>query len=508
MQEKEELTNLITETSLQNKEMNSSHEKKSKDNVENKTLKINAKLPKQTIKNSTKTGLDAKKTTKSSQTKTANTEKTSTSKTNKTTNSTNSSKTENVISQNSEKTKNLQSKVENSQKAKTSTKTKTATKTTDSENSQKEKVSQTTTSSKAKANTSQTKTQTKRTNSTSQPKKNTQQKNSTDTLKKEKISTGKDDFEKEINSVETQELNLDEETKQNPVNETVLVDNKDSEIQIDQTENTTSEDQKSEQQPSDELQENQIHENHRPHIIEIITGSSIFKYFLSAMIVFGICFVTSLFTFNIMLVPTEVQGYSMLPTINISAIGEEGDEHNDIVYVSKFKKISHSDIIVIESGKTSSGNRIIKRVIALPGDTITFKVTETRYEHFQNYFYVDIYLNGEKLEENYTKEEQTKIVNNKESSSFYQFNNTLVSALDKDGEFSLTLGNDEYFVMGDNRNIYSSSDSRDHGSVDSRMFGTVKKDEIVGNVVFIVEYGNNLLQAILKSLFAVRLQIF
>ena len=38
----------------------------------------------------------------------------------------------------------------------------------------------------------------------------------------------------------------------------------------------------------------------------------------------------------------------------------------------------------------------------------------------------------------------------------------------------ITLGNDEYFILGDNRLI----------SKDSRYFGAVKKDDIMGEAVF------------------------
>lgn len=249
--------------------------------------------------------------------------------------------------------------------------------------------------------------------------------------------------------------------------------------------------------------------------IEIITGSTVFRYALGAMIIFAICFISSLFTFNIVLVPIEVQGYSMLPTINASASGDGGETYTDIVYVSKSKNIRKKDIVVIKGGKTPSGKQIIKRVIATPGDTLTFKKVDTTYEYGQIYFVVDIYLNGNKLEETYTKEKQTKIQNTYESSEYYAFYNNLVSALKNNnttetitaGEFSVTMGKNEYFVMGDNRNSYNIADERAHGSIDSRMFGTVKQDEIVGKVAIQVKYGKNMLESIWQSIFGTRLQI-
>ena len=226
------------------------------------------------------------------------------------------------------------------------------------------------------------------------------------------------------------------------------------------------------------------------------------------MIIFAICFISSLFTFNIVLVPVEVQGYSMLPTINASASGLDGETYTDIVYISSVRTFSYKDIVVIKGGKTQSGKQIIKRIIATPGDTLTFRVTKTDYFDFKSYFVVDIYLNGKKLVENYTKESETKIQNTHNDPEYFSFGNKLVDTLESDGEFTIKIGTDEYFVMGDNRNAYNKAgDERSNGSVDSRMFGTVKKSEIVGKVAIQVKYGQNMLQAIWQAIFGVRLQI-
>lgn len=242
-------------------------------------------------------------------------------------------------------------------------------------------------------------------------------------------------------------------------------------------------------------------------VLEVKNKSSFFKYFLGVMVIFGLCFVASLFTFNVVLTPIEVQGFSMYPTINSSAYYYYDENEScsvwkktDIVYISKNKDVSNKDIVVIGEGKTPSGNQIIKRVIASPEDTLTFKVTEIDYEYMQKYFYVDIYLNGEKIDEPYITK-QTRIVYNLYSEEkdleYYSFNNTLVTALNEKGVFTISLGADEYFVMGDNR----------WDSTDSRMFGTVKKSEIAGKVVLLVRSGDDLFQAIWKSIFSVRLQI-
>lgn len=317
------------------------------------------------------------------------------------------------------------------------------------------------------------------------------------------------------NNVETNSLPENKQTENVSENKNIQKENVSSETDKNKTSETIDE--------SDSLSNIEINSNVSvPHkektsivkTIEIITGSTVFRYVLGAMIIFAMCFITSLFTFNIVLVPVEVQGYSMLPTINASASGDGGETYTDIVYVSKSKNIHYKDIVVIKGGKTPSGKQIIKRVIATPGDTLTFKKVDTTYEYGQIYFVVDIYLNGNKLNETYTKEAQTKIQNTYEPSEYYEFYNELVAGLKNTnttetitaGEFSITMGKDEYFVMGDNRNSYNIADERSHGSIDSRMFGTVKKNEIVGKVAIQVKYGKNMLESIWTAIFGTRLQ--
>ena len=95
------------------------------------------------------------------------------------------------------------------------------------------------------------------------------------------------------------------------------------------------------------------------------------------------------------------------------------------------------DIVFIKTTNESWGkDTLVKRVIGLPGETI-----ETMNGQ--------VFVNGQKLEENYLKETP-------------QGGDTR----------AITLGSDQYFVMGDNRNI----------SGDSRDFGPVSNAEIKGRV--------------------------
>ena len=122
--------------------------------------------------------------------------------------------------------------------------------------------------------------------------------------------------------------------------------------------------------------------------------------------------------------PVRVDGASMDQTL----------EDGQILLLYKLSNIDYGDIIVLDEEK--EGEIIIKRIIGMPKDTVSIKDNT-------------VYVNGEELEEDYAYGE----------TSDYE---------------EITLGDDEYFILGDNRPI----------SKDSRYFGPVKEDEIIGKVIF------------------------
>ena len=116
---------------------------------------------------------------------------------------------------------------------------------------------------------------------------------------------------------------------------------------------------------------------------------------------------------------TSVSGSSMEPTLS----------NNDQLILDKisyrFSEPKRFDIIVFPF-QYKENTYYVKRVIGLPGETVQIDLEG------------NIYINGEILEEDYGKEK-------------INFPGLAVEPI--------TLGDDEYFVMGDNRN--NSSDSRD-----------------------------------------------
>lgn len=133
-----------------------------------------------------------------------------------------------------------------------------------------------------------------------------------------------------------------------------------------------------------------------------------------------------------------VVGASMSPTL------ESGDE----ILVNRFKyKIfspKQNDLIVFLPNGNEKSHYYIKRVIAGPGDKVQIKDGV-------------VYVNGEQFAE---------------KASVSNIENALLA------EDEITVGEDEYFVLGDNRN--NSEDSR-YASI-----GNVKKEYIVGKAWFVV----------------------
>ena len=128
---------------------------------------------------------------------------------------------------------------------------------------------------------------------------------------------------------------------------------------------------------------------------------------------------------------TRVDGRSMMNTLH------DGDNLIVEKLSYRFSDPKRFDIIVFPP--TGKKEYYIKRIIGLPGETV--QIDEN----------CNIYINGELLEENYGAE-----------------------TIQNPGRAAkpITLGDDEYFVMGDNRN--NSKDSR------SEEVGNVKRSQIIG----------------------------
>jgi signal peptidase I len=132
---------------------------------------------------------------------------------------------------------------------------------------------------------------------------------------------------------------------------------------------------------------------------------------------------------------TVVQGESMESTL----------QTKDSLLVEKFTKFfknpEREDIIVFSPYKDTD-EFYVKRVIGLPGETIQIKGD-------------DIFINGSKIEDIHSKDHK-------------MFESGIA-------EEQITLGPDEFFVMGDNRR--ESLDSRD------KVLGPIHESQIEGKVI-------------------------
>ena len=131
--------------------------------------------------------------------------------------------------------------------------------------------------------------------------------------------------------------------------------------------------------------------------------------------------------------PVRVEGTSMLPML----------EDQDRLFINKIAyrmgEIHRGDVVVFQYPRDHEKS-YIKRVIALPGDTL--RIDDGH-----------VYVNGVRLQEPYVPKRY----------------------MDDRSQREMVLPPNEYFVMGDHRSISS----------DSREFGPVDRDLIYGKAVFV-----------------------
>lgn len=155
-------------------------------------------------------------------------------------------------------------------------------------------------------------------------------------------------------------------------------------------------------------------------------GSVIKDWLKSIVIAVAVALLIRAFLFQ----PTRVEGSSMNNTL-------ESDDRVVLNKISmKLKALDRGDIVVMEFNEDSD---YIKRVVGLPGDYV--QIIDGQ-----------VYINGNLYEEDYIYGDYTMT----------------------DAQFEWQLSDTEYFLMGDNRQPYGSTDSRYFGPVDiERIEGTV-----------------------------------
>ena len=167
-------------------------------------------------------------------------------------------------------------------------------------------------------------------------------------------------------------------------------------------------------------------------------GSDILNTILSVIIVLLVLVIVTLLFF---VTPMSVSGQSMYPTYH------DGDK---VLLTKVLYTVRAGDVIVFKIPGNDSPP--IKRVIGLPGDIVFFDVNKMDYT-----------VNGKPLDSFGTDTGYS-------ASYFETSEREVYSALTTTG---ITVGENEFFVLGDNRNI----------SKDSHVYGCISQDWIVGKVI-------------------------
>ena len=164
--------------------------------------------------------------------------------------------------------------------------------------------------------------------------------------------------------------------------------------------------------------------------VEILGSIGTFIYSFIETVVIALVIAVVLYLF--IMTPHEVLGSSMRPTYK----NGEYLMANKLVY--RFGEPQRGDVIIFQYSETQD---FIKRIVGIPGDSIMIKDGK-------------IYVNGNQLDESSYLQE-----------TVYTSGGEYLA----EGE-SITIGQNEYFVLGDNRA---------HSS-DSRSFGPISENQIKG----------------------------
>lgn len=181
------------------------------------------------------------------------------------------------------------------------------------------------------------------------------------------------------------------------------------------------------------------------------------KEWTSTLLFITVMFLAWLFVF----MNVKVDGHSMDPTLS----------HNDRLFVLKITPIDRFDIVVAQEEDNGQVKRIVKRVIGMPGDTISYDNDV-------------LTINGIEVDEPYLEDYLAKFKEDKLQAT-YSYNQLFQDLAKSSGAFTATDGGlttnftvtvpeGEYYLLGDDRIV----------SKDSRQVGTFEREDIIGEVMF------------------------
>lgn len=158
--------------------------------------------------------------------------------------------------------------------------------------------------------------------------------------------------------------------------------------------------------------------------------------------------------------PVTVEGHSMDPTL----------ANKEKLIVIKTADTNRFDMVVANEVENGAKKQIVKRVIGLPGDTITYKNDK-------------LFVNGKETKETYLADYQQRYQKDKLQKTYAynsyfqslaQASNAFTQDTSGNTNFTVKVPQGHYYLLGDDRIV----------SKDSRSVGTFKKETIVGEVKF------------------------
>lgn len=184
------------------------------------------------------------------------------------------------------------------------------------------------------------------------------------------------------------------------------------------------------------------------------------KQFLREWGLFILCMLFFLLTRIFLWHPMTVEGHSMDPTL------QDGEKLIMFLHTS----IQRFDIVVAEeTEEDGTKTQIVKRVIGLPGDTVSYKDDR-------------LFINGKALEEPYLKAYKAAFQKDK-LQKIYSYNGYFQDLADRSpsftaknfkSDFTVKVPKGQYFLLGDDRIVSS----------DSRHVGNFSRRQITGEVKF------------------------
>lgn len=152
----------------------------------------------------------------------------------------------------------------------------------------------------------------------------------------------------------------------------------------------------------------------------------------------AICIVAVFLITSFIFLPVQVKGNSMYPELNDKALGFSNVMGYNISGLKRF------DVVIVYVAEKDE--YLVKRVIGLPGETVS-------------YLNGQLYINGAAVKEDFLDKDYVA-----------SYNGTFMQDVS-----AITLGDDEYYCLGDNR----------PHSTDSRYYGPFKKSNIKSKGIFI-----------------------